>query len=161
MPSNCRHNYYDYISRGYGELYKEEQSKKLRIINENLKTDFILDVGCGCGLSNNVFSCKIIGIDLSFNLLKKADFPKVLAAAENLPFKAMSFENIICVTAIHNFKNYKNALSEMKRVMKKSGAITVLKRSKKCDNIVKEIKRNFNVIKEIDEEKDRILIVRV
>jgi hypothetical protein len=45
--------------------------------------------------------------------------------------------------------------------MKKSGAITVLKRSKKCDNIVKEIKRNFNVIKEIDEEKDRILIIRV
>jgi len=159
MPSNCRPNYYDYISRGYSELYEEEQLKKLRIIKENLKTDFILDIGCGSGISKNIFSCKIIGIDSSFNLLKKAKFPRILAAAENLPFKNKSFENIICVTAIHNFNNYKKALSEMKRIMKKSGAITVLKRSKKYDRIVKDIKKMFNVVEEINEEKDLILVV--
>lgn len=153
-------SYYDFISPSYNKLYKEEQLKKLGIIKANLNAKHILDIGCGTGLSKKVFSCELIGTDLSFSLLKRANFPKVFAMAENLPFKDKSFENIICVTAIHNFKAHKRALFEMKRVMKSSGAITVLKRSKKYENIVKNIKKIFHIIKEIDEEKDTIFIVK-
>ena len=159
MLSKYRNSYYDYISKGYSGLYEEEQLKKLKIMKANVKTNSILDIGCGSGFSGKIFSCKIIGLDLSFNLLKQAKFSKVLAAAENLPFKDKSFEGIICVTAIHNFKNYKKALLEIKRIMRKSGAISVLKRSKKFSKIVRDIKKMFKIVNEIDEEKDRILIV--
>ena len=64
--------YYNKISKGYNELYKEEQLKKLGIIKNNIKIkngDLLLDVGCGTGLSSD-FGCKVIGIDNSLELLK-------------------------------------------------------------------------------------------
>ena len=47
-------NYYDKIAKGYEELHKEEQLKKIKLIKTILKvnpTDKLLDVGCGTGLT--------------------------------------------------------------------------------------------------------------
>jgi len=153
--------YFDEIAGGYEELYKEEQLKKLRIIKDNLRIaleDLMLDVGCGPGFVAEVFDCRIIGLDPSEELLKKCSFETIRCEAEDIPFPDNHFDVVISVTSVHNFDNYKTGLLEIKRVGKERFAFTVLKNSKKFDDIKDFIEKNFGVKKTIDEEIDLILI---
>jgi ubiquinone/menaquinone biosynthesis C-methylase UbiE len=158
---------YNTISKGYDELYGEEQIKKEKIILKNInikKTDWLLDVGCGTGISTELFKCNKIGIDPSEKLIEQAikRIPAIIGKGEKLPFENNTFDIIICLTAIHNFDNPEKGISEMKRVCKNDGKIiiTILKKSKKNEEIKKTIKKNLFIEKEIDEEKDIILICR-
>ena len=151
--------YYNKISKGYNELYKEEQLKKLGIIKNNIKIkngDLLLDVGCGTGLSSD-FGCKVIGIDNSLELLKLNNKKnKVMSCAENLPFKDNALDYVVSLTAIHNFSNIEKSLKEMKRVGKNNFAFSILKKSKKLNEIKTLIKKYFKVNKIIEEDKDLI-----
>ncbi|MCH8329355.1 MAG: class I SAM-dependent methyltransferase [Nanoarchaeota archaeon] len=153
-------DFYRLISKGYNELYGEEQKVKLNIIKENLdikSTDLLLDVGCGTGISD--FDCKVLGIDPSVELLKQnLGNQTVLAKAENIPFKDRSFDKVISVTAMHNFDNIEKSMEEIRRVGKKDFAFSILKKSSKFDFIEKEIKENFNIKKIIDGKKDWVFI---
>src|SRR3989338_936324 len=107
-------DFYKLISKGYVELYGEEQKIKHDIIKVNLNIkneDLLLDVGCGIGAD---FNCKVIGIDPSMDLLQqkstnrtnrnsivignKKAMNKIQAAAENIPFKSNIFDKVISVT---------------------------------------------------------------
>ena len=153
-------DFYRLISKGYNELYGEEQKVKLNIIKENLdikSTDLLLDVGCGTGISD--FDCKVLGIDPSVELLKQnLERQTVLAKAENIPFKDRSFDKVISVTAMHNFDNIEKSMEEIRRVGKKDFAFSILKKSSKFDFIEKEIKENFEIKKIIDGKKDWVFI---
>ncbi|MDP6641934.1 MAG: class I SAM-dependent methyltransferase [Candidatus Nanoarchaeia archaeon] len=143
--------FYNEISESYDELYMEEQENKLKLIKNNLKLDGLtLDIGCGTGLSKKFFN--VIGIDISFNLLKKGD---ICAKAEFLPFKDKSFDNIICITSIHHF-DLDKSIKEIKRVCKSKIVISIMKKSKNFDKIKDRLHKEFN-FKEINEEKDLIL----
>ena len=131
-------NYYDAIAKGYEELYKEEQLKKIAIIKKYLKVkkdDKLLDVGCGTGLTTQPWPCKRYGLDPSKELLKRArDKDKikyVLGRAESIPFPDNFFDIVISITALQNFSNIKKSLSEIKRVGKKKFVLSFLKKSKK------------------------------
>ena len=157
-------DYYDQISRGYPELHRQEQLKKLQIIRQHLTlepTDTLLDVGCGPGYSFEVFDCDVTGVDSSKELLRRAHEKTVHANAEKLPFPDKSFDAVICVTALHNFEHPDKALKEMKRVCKRTGAITVLKKAKNKADLVRQVKQKFEVISEVDEAKDVILIFKI
>ncbi|NQV09409.1 class I SAM-dependent methyltransferase [Candidatus Woesearchaeota archaeon] len=150
--------YYNEISKGYNELYKEEQLKKLSIIKENLniKQDSrLLDVGCGTAFSLDYLNCTKIGVDPSQELLKQSKHPVIKGEAENLPFKDKEFDFVISLTAIHNFHNIEKGLKEMKRVGNEF-AFSILKNSKNFEIIESLIKKNFKSIKTIEEEKDTI-----
>lgn len=154
-------NYYDETSKGYNELHGEEQLKKLKIIAKEIpvkKSNKLLDVGCGSGLSAKIFGCEITGIDPSEELLKQCPFKTIKASAESIPFPDKSFDVVIAVTSIHNFNNVDAGLKEIKRVGKNIFALTVLKKSPKKDSIIQLIKKNFKIKKEIEEEKDLIFI---
>lgn len=155
--------YYDTISKGYNELHKEEQLKKLTIIKNNVKISKntkILDIGCGTGISSE-FNCFVVGIDQSIGLLKQNNKDKkLLSIAEALPFKDNSFDYVISVTAIHDFKNIKKSIKEMKRVCQQNFVFSILKMSKKFNSIKKLIEKNFNVEKVVEEEKDIIFFCR-
>jgi ubiquinone/menaquinone biosynthesis C-methylase UbiE len=149
---------YNSISRGYNKLYMEEQLKKIRLIKENIKikkSDLLLDVGCGTGISSE-FECNVVGIDPCFELLKQSNKAKVGARAENLPFKDGTFDIVVSVTAIHNFNNIKKGLKEMRRVGKDKFVFSVLKKSKKISQITRLIERYFRVNKAVEEDKDII-----
>src|SRR3989344_5368446 len=145
---------YKHISKGYNELYKEEQIKKLKIIRENIRIiPPLLDVGCGTGISTNFFKVKSVGIDNCREMLKQGTKNLIYAQAEKLPFKDKSFNTVISVTAFHNFNDMEKALREIMRVSKNSNiCITFLKRSKKLNQFRKLIKKYFKNIKEIEEE---------
>ena len=151
--------YYDAISGGYDELHGEEQLSKLSIIKSNLeisKNAMLLDVGCGTGISSQ-FGCKVVGLDSSIGLIKlNKSSDKIVGFAESLPFKGNSFDYVISITSIHNFKNIKKSINEMKRVGKEHFVFSVLRKSGKFDYIKKMIEENFKIGNVVEEEKDVI-----
>ena len=47
-------DYYSSIAKGYDELHKEEQLKKLQIIAKHIKPKgLLLDIGAGTGISTS------------------------------------------------------------------------------------------------------------
>lgn len=156
-------NYYDETAKGYNELHGEEQLKKLKIIADEIKINKetkLLDVGCGTGLSAKVFNCSITGIDPAEKLLEQCPFKAIKAKAESLPFRDNEFDVVIAVTSIHNFDSIEKGLKEIKRVGKDMFALTVLKKAKNADLIIAKIQGLFQVLREIDEGKDKIFILQ-
>ncbi len=155
-------SYYNAIAKSYDRLYAEEQYEKLEEIVTFLKvkkTDRLLDIGCGTGLSARFFTGHVIGIDPAFEMVKQADFPVVCGAAEELPFQSEMFDVVVCVSAIHNFDDHSKALREMKRVLKKKGigAITLLKKARQYKTIRKDIE-TFFLGKWVEGKKDDCFI---
>lgn len=158
--------YYDDISEGYEELHKEEQLKKVAIIKQYLslnKTDKLLDVGCGTGLTTEPWDCQRFGIDPAPKLLERArDKEKIeykLAPAEEIPYSDNFFDVVISITAIQNFQDIEQGLNEIKRVGKDKFVLTFLKKSSKKELIDKLIRKIFNIKEIIEEDKDFIYIV--
>ena len=153
-------NYYDQIADGYDKLHREEQEKKLSIVQKNLKInkkDRVLDVGCGTCISSQI-QCRWYGIDPSERLLLQGpEVNKILAKGETLPFEDDCFDVVICITAIHNFDDIEKGLQEMKRVGKTRFGISVLRKSKSHDKIVDMIKKNFAIDKTFEEKFDTML----
>ncbi|MFH1971939.1 MAG: class I SAM-dependent methyltransferase [archaeon] len=148
---------YNEIAKGYNNLYKEEQLKKLNIIKQYFHPKpILLDLGCGTGIAMEFFNIESIGLDPSTELLKQAKGKVICGKAENIPFKDNYFNSLICLTAIHHC-NLNKAINEIKRVCKGSICITVLKKAKKSKEITNKLIKELN-LKLIEEEKDYILI---
>ncbi len=147
--------YYDTIAPGYNELHKQEQLNKIKTILKNtyISNETVLDVGCGTAMYAYLFR-NYTGIDNSKGMLAEANANVIFGKAEDLPFEDKSFDIVMSISAIHNFKDYKKAVQEMERVARKKIIITILKKSKKFE----EIKSYLKGFREIDEEKDLILI---
>lgn len=155
--------YYSSISKGYDELYGEEQLKKLSMIKNSIKVNKnakMLDVGCGTGISSR-FDCFVVGIDPSMGLLRQNNNnKKTIGIAEALPFKDSSFNYVVSITSIHNFNNIKNSIDEMKRVGRKMFVFSVLKKSKKFNAIKSLIAKNFKIWKMVEGGKDAIFLCK-
>jgi ubiquinone/menaquinone biosynthesis C-methylase UbiE len=158
--------YYDDIADGYEELHGEEQGKKLALIKQHVlvqKSDRLLDVGCGSGLTTRAWECMRAGADPAGKLIEKAkasdpDGAYVVAPAEDLPFPDHSFDIVISITALQNFSDYKKGLQEIRRVGKDRFVLSFLKRSEKAPQLTQAIMTNFSVRRIIKEEKDIIFI---
>ncbi len=158
--------YYDSISEGYEELHGEEQLKKIELIKKHFhpkKTDKLLDVGCGTGLTTEPWDCVRFGVDPAKKLIARArqkdNIEYKIAPAENIPYPDDYFDHVISVTAIQNFEDIEKGLKEIKRVGKFNFILTALKKSSKIDRIKKLIYTLFDLKKEIEEEKDVIWII--
>ena len=146
---------YEELSKGYDELYGEEQLKKLNKIKHLLKGR-ILDIGAGTGIVARHFK-NVVSLDPCKEMLDKAPGKKVIGRAEKLPFKEGEFDTIVSLTALHH-TDIDKVISEIKRLKPNNIVLTILKRSAKCEEIVKKIKKEFKM-NEIEEEKDIILFV--
>jgi len=165
--------YYNSIANGYNELYKQEQLAKLNPIfnylSENNKlpgeSDLILDVGCGTGVTGEVFSNRIIGIDPSLELLKQANETKAMhgnciqAMAEHLPFQDVYFTLTIALTSVQNFEDINRGLDEIGRVSRGMIVISVPLKSPKLEEIQRLIGLKFKIIKTLKEDKDLIFFL--
>ena len=159
-------NYYDGIAKGYSELYHQEQISKISLIKDYLPDldELVLDLGSGDGVLNQfIQNSQIISLDLSNQLLKlNKNKTRILASAQNLPFKNDKFEFIISFTMLQDTPDPIKVLDEMKRVIKKDGTIILsfLKFSSKAKDIIFHIKNNYEIIKELEEVKDHIFVLR-
>ncbi|MFC1691658.1 class I SAM-dependent methyltransferase [Nanoarchaeota archaeon] len=180
-------SYYDQISEGYEELHKEEQLAKMKLVKSQiglylaqkarLLTDGkikIADIGCGTGITadwtkeaeifKKMYNLDLIvtGLDPARKLLDKCKLPidKVLAAAEKIPLPDKSFDIVTSITAIQNFQDIKKGLSEISRIGKEDAlfVLSFLKKSPKKDLILSEIRSIFKVKRELEEDKDILII---
>lgn len=153
--------YYEKTAKGYNELHGDEQRKKLELIKRFFKpkkTDKLLDVGAGTGISSD-WDCDVTSYDPNLSLLNQGNKKKVQGYAENMPFKDESFEIVVSLTAIHNFKDIDKGIEEIYRVVKKNVIISILKKSSKKNEIIQKLISRFNLMEEIIQEKDIILIL--
>ncbi|MBW2967170.1 class I SAM-dependent methyltransferase [Candidatus Woesearchaeota archaeon] len=164
-------HFYDEISEGYDELHLAEQLRKMTAILAALggdvpkRSEKLLDVGCGSGISTSVWNCDCTGIDPSDKLIQlaKKKYPDkrwYVGRAEELPFPDDSFDVVVCVTAAHNFHDIRRGIEEIKRVGKDRFVITVLRKSAKAEEIGKLAMLNFNVQKVVMEDKDLIFVCK-
>ena len=144
---------YNLIAPSYNKLHMGEQLKKVKLIINLLKIteDKVLDVGCGTAFYSNLFK-DYTGIDLSKEMLKQSDANVFQGNGENLPFGKNSFDTVISISSIHNFKDPVSGINEIKRVAKNKIAISVFKRAKNFQAIGNELKD----FKKFEEEKDVI-----
>lgn len=158
--------YYDAISKGYKDLYHEEQILKINKFKQYIpQNEIILDLGAGDGVLNQFIEnpSNLLSLDLSFNMLKNnKNKNKIQASITNLPLKNNSIPNIICLTAIQDIENTKEAISEINRILKSKGTLILsfLKTSQKKENIINELNIYFNIKEQLEEIKDVILILK-
>ena len=123
---------WDSISESWSETRKKLIFQEVLDFQKNTK-GIILDVGCGSG-RNIMKNKKYICLDFSKNMLKYAEKNSeknilfVRADAIELPIKNNSFDNVLYVAILHvikGAKNRRNALKELRRVMKKNGRAIV------------------------------------
>lgn len=149
-------NYYDSIAKGYNELHKEEQLKKIAVILKYIKPKGrLLDIGAGTGISTEPFldKCECYALDPSEEMLKQSKAQhNIVGSAENLPFPGKFFDVVISLTALH-LSDLKKSMAEIRRVSKDNAQIvlTFLKKSKNKPESLEGFKK-------IEEEKDIIFI---
>jgi ubiquinone/menaquinone biosynthesis C-methylase UbiE len=162
--------YYDSISKGYDELYSDEQHEKLAAITRLIAIDKksrMLDLGCGTGIASELAD-DYMGIDPSGELIKiakqryKQDKKKKFRVerAERLPemgFKEKEFDYVISLSAIHHFSDLDRLFPEIKRIGRMF-IVTILKKSQKHDAILLKVRKSFKVISLDSTTKDTVLI---
>lgn len=142
MPSKEVKKVYETISDSWVNFRKKPQQKAVDFLNENPKTGFFLDIGCGSGRHTKLFSKNYlsVGIDISKKMLlsaKKADSKSFYIQADfsHLPFKNSVFDKVLCYAVLHHLdKNeQETALYELRRTSRKNSSvlITVWKRWQK------------------------------
>jgi len=112
----------------------------------------VLDIGCGAGLDSLVVASKarkVIGIDFSNEMLKKAKEGSIkasqyntdfcCAAAEDLPFPDKFFD-VILVNGIFNLNPFRREIfREMSRVIKSGGSVYAAELILKKPQIAKKL----------------------
>jgi ubiquinone/menaquinone biosynthesis C-methylase UbiE len=105
--------------------------KKMMDTIEVKECQHFLDIGCGSGAVPSYFAkpytATITGIDIDREEIKKAQSRTrkpiyfLQADATHLPFKDETVDIITCLDVLHHIKTWKNALKEIKRVLKPNG----------------------------------------
>jgi ubiquinone/menaquinone biosynthesis C-methylase UbiE len=104
-----------------------------------------LDLGCGAGRHVHAMyyhaKCHVVGIDLGFEDVKRtrAGFGQIpdmepetqrayslsVGNALSLPFPDASFDKIVCSEVLEHIPDYKQAVSEIERVLKPGGTLAI------------------------------------
>ncbi len=101
------------------------------IYNEIKRKGKVLDIGCGYGRCMYILGVKkYVGIDISKGFLKigRKLFPSVKFIqmdARQLKFKEETFDSIFMFEIIEHLLDYKSALKECYRVLKKNGTFII------------------------------------
>lgn len=129
----------DKIAEDYNRWYHSTPIQKQQSLDfiqylkkEIKKGDKVLDLGCGpASLWPELIKIKNIeltGADISPAMIKEAKkkFPDgdfVIADSEKLPFIDGEFDVVICSSTLHHLPEIDKSLTEIKRVLKKSGVL--------------------------------------
>lgn len=137
---------YDKTADIYDARYKEIQEEKYRIMLEDLQLkEPILDLGCGTGMLQDFLKTKLIGIDISFGMLKRSKELSIQGDAENLPFKDNSFNTVLSFTTLQNLESAGKLFRELARVLRPEGLAVVTVLAKFADKLP-AVEKYFKII---------------
>ncbi len=101
----------------------------------DIKPKTILDVGCASGwflsrVSKKYPHAKCYGIDIYDKAIAfgKKKYPKIkfsVSDADKLPYRASTFELVICTEVLEHVDDPKKTLQEIKRVLKRNGRAVI------------------------------------
>lgn len=142
-----RYDFLNHLLSGGVDFYWRKKALKLSKIDNN---SFLLDVACGTGdfaiAAKKMGVKRIIGADLSFNMLKlfkqKSDWINgnlVETVAEEIPFKDNSFTNITVAFGVRNFYDLLEGFKSFHRILKTGGKATILEFRLPSNAIIKWI----------------------
>lgn len=134
---------YDYEAADYDKSrFNDNMGRHLDYMHKKILWSFInssgklvLEAGIGTGrfatwLAKKGF--KVVGIDLSREMLKKAkgrkevlnaDIELILADAHSLPFRKGLFDNCICINVMDHFSNVGEFFRQVRQVIKSEGRL--------------------------------------
>jgi ubiquinone/menaquinone biosynthesis C-methylase UbiE len=141
MEANVREQY-NKTASVYDQVWSRYIFRSLSFLKDWVQldpVDIVLDVACGTGTFERLVLLEqptqsISGVDLSEKMLEIAakkcrDYPHVsfqTASVAALPFADHSFDVVVSASAFHYFENPTAALTEMRRVLKPDGELTIL-----------------------------------
>jgi demethylmenaquinone methyltransferase/2-methoxy-6-polyprenyl-1,4-benzoquinol methylase len=129
------------LSLGIDRLWRK---KAVRLLQKS-RPRVILDIATGTGdfalEAMKLNPDKIIGLDISDGMLAvgrrkvqrrgwASRIEMVNGDSENLPFEENSFDAVIVAFGVRNFENLERGLTEMRRVLKPGGTVSILEFSK-------------------------------
>lgn len=119
----------EYVSGRYAQDIKGRngQHAKGRLLADLLETFApqdarCLDVGCGRGIFSRLRS-DYVGLDLSFEAGRTADWRFVVGNAEALPFCANTFDVVWSVNTLEHIPEPSKAIHEIRRVVRDEGFV--------------------------------------
>ncbi|MEK6790480.1 MAG: class I SAM-dependent methyltransferase [Deltaproteobacteria bacterium] len=132
--------------------------------------DLILDVGVGTGLSFMVFPrhCRVVGIDLSQEMLRKAkekirenrlDHIKLLSMdAMRTGFRDNTFDKVFISHVVSVVPDPYRLMEEVQRVCKKGGQVVIVNHFKSRNKVIEAVEKIINpVCKKIGWRSDMCL----
>lgn len=129
---------YDEVAPTYDDRYRRgsllpELEAALRSALAAGGASRLLEVGCGTGRWVGAFAGSLeraVGLDRSRGMLEQAremaGAAWVQGTAEQLPFAPASFDAVICVNALHHFRQPERFIGEAARLLAPGGALAVV-----------------------------------
>ncbi len=146
--------FYDHT---FGALVHRRQARAIAELNIK-PGDRVLDLGIGTGLSLTKYptDAKVVGVDLSAGMLRKAqvrldddgthDAELIQADAMHTPFADHSFDHIMVSHVISVVSDPNRLLEECKRIVKPGGKIVVLNHFQSPSPVVGFCERVLNPV---------------
>ena len=116
----------------YDDFFFSPLGKKILEAEANHAEGIALSIGCGTGIIEEkvekISKAEIIGIEIDDEMLSiaKGRISIIKANAMALPFKNSSIDTIIFVTSLEFIEDYKKAIDEAYRVLKKGGKLVAI-----------------------------------
>jgi SAM-dependent methyltransferase len=131
------------IKKDFSKIHIKRQQMAIKNLDVK-KGQKIIDVACGVGKSLPILSKKVgidgevVGIDITRGMIDESrkrtkQLKNVIlkkCGVDKIPFKAGSFDGVICTNAFHHFYKPVTMLREIKRIMKKGGKIVIIDMSR-------------------------------
>lgn len=127
---------YDAVAEGYDVRYRNydyaEIKEGLSAFLGDEVLSAILEVGCGTGYWLRALAGRaktIAGVDASSEMLARARNSGAALArgrAESLPWKSGSFDRIVCINALHHFRDRDAFFTEARRVLVPGGGVIAI-----------------------------------
>jgi SAM-dependent methyltransferase len=109
-------------------FHKNRELITKKLIDKFGEGDRYLDAGCGTGLLLRHLPPGSVGLDINPQNIAKArehapNAALVVADIENIPFPSGMFTTVVCAEVLDRLPNPKQALAEIRRVLKPGGVI--------------------------------------
>ncbi len=146
-----------FYDRTFGALVHRRQSRAIAELDVK-PGERVLDLGVGTGLSLIKYppDAKVVGVDLSAGMLKKADdklqgdglhhADLIQADAMHTPFADDSFDHVMVSHVISVVSDPNRLLEECKRIVKPTGTIVVLNHFQSPSPVVGFFERVLNPV---------------